>query len=219
MTEAHVSPELTAAHMHHPGVCVRTCVGCMKKRPSSEMLHIRCVESDALELDWPRPLSVRAERGRGAHLHAQAPCVKQAVRKGLARSFRRPFRLKDTEFTKFLWNRMHQRLWHLLMLALRQGKVEFGLDAAAHAYLSHECSLLILASDASEHMALPWVSGAIVAGRAMVLGTQDTLGGLQHRAVNLNAKVPLLTVKDTHIAQTMTQLNIWANAVRNVEVG
>jgi predicted RNA-binding protein YlxR (DUF448 family) len=77
---------------------VRTCVGCRKRAPASELLRVIAVSrnlSDARNHDGvvifdivPDP--ARRFPGRGAHVHADSDCLAQAVRR---RAFGRALRV------------------------------------------------------------------------------------------------------------------------------
>jgi N utilization substance protein A len=63
---------------------VRTCVGCRKRAPASELVRLVLVQ------DRPTVDARRALPGRGASLHANEVCVRAALAQGgFGRAFRR----------------------------------------------------------------------------------------------------------------------------------
>ncbi|MQA24196.1 MAG: DUF448 domain-containing protein [Micromonosporaceae bacterium] len=67
---------------------VRTCVGCRKRAPASELLRVVAVEHESGYRLVPDP--TRRRPGRGAHLHPDPACLAQAERR---RAFGRAFRV------------------------------------------------------------------------------------------------------------------------------
>ena len=72
-------------------VPVRTCIGCRTRAPKSEMVRI-VWDGDAGRLRWDR----QGHRpGRGAWLHATAPCLEKATKR---KAFGRALRLSNVSF-------------------------------------------------------------------------------------------------------------------------
>lgn len=63
---------------------VRTCVGCRRRAPAADLVRV-VARGGAVVPDVPRRLT-----GRGAHLHPDAGCLAQAVRR---RAFPRALRV------------------------------------------------------------------------------------------------------------------------------
>ena len=62
---------------------IRTCIGCRKAVPAAELARLALVDGRVVPWNGRRPA------GRGASIHAQAACVKAAVKAGaFARAFR-----------------------------------------------------------------------------------------------------------------------------------
>jgi predicted RNA-binding protein YlxR (DUF448 family) len=68
-------------------VSTRTCIGCRKRGPASEMVRLsRSAEAGTIAVATPR-----RGPGRGASLHPRANCIEGALRPGvLARAFKQP---------------------------------------------------------------------------------------------------------------------------------
>jgi predicted RNA-binding protein YlxR (DUF448 family) len=72
-----------------PGQPVRTCIGCRKRAPASELLRIVAIEKAAGQFGvLPDP--ARSRPGRGAHLHFDPACLALARRR---RAFERALRV------------------------------------------------------------------------------------------------------------------------------
>ncbi|MFC0096106.1 YlxR family protein [Micromonospora marina] len=69
----------------------RTCVGCRKRAPASELLRIVAVGDEAGHISL-RPDPARRLPGRGANMHPDPACFAQAVRR---RAFGRALRLTE----------------------------------------------------------------------------------------------------------------------------
>jgi predicted RNA-binding protein YlxR (DUF448 family) len=67
---------------------VRTCVGCRKRAPASQLLRVAVPASGPLILT---PDPARRLPGRGAYLHVQPDCLAQALRR---RAFGRALRVE-----------------------------------------------------------------------------------------------------------------------------
>ncbi|MGC4895773.1 YlxR family protein [Micromonospora sp. DT31] len=67
----------------------RTCVGCRKRAPASELLRVVAVDDEAGQTSL-RPDPARRLPGRGANMHPDPACFAQAVRR---RAFGRALRI------------------------------------------------------------------------------------------------------------------------------
>ncbi|RBI97202.1 YlxR family protein [Micromonospora provocatoris] len=67
----------------------RTCVGCRKRAPASELLRVVAIGDEAGQTSL-RPDPARRLPGRGANMHPDPACFAQAVRR---RAFGRALRL------------------------------------------------------------------------------------------------------------------------------
>lgn len=71
-------------------VVVRTCVGCRRRAPASELLRVVVPRSEGSE-NRLIPDPQRRLSGRGAHVHHDTNCLDQAVRK---RAFARALKIE-----------------------------------------------------------------------------------------------------------------------------
>ncbi|QSB13485.1 YlxR family protein [Natronosporangium hydrolyticum] len=71
---------------------VRTCVGCRKRAPASELLRVVAEMDPAGGRFWLVPDPTRSRPGRGAHLHPDPACLALAQRR---RAFGRALRLSS----------------------------------------------------------------------------------------------------------------------------
>ena len=70
---------------------IRTCIGCRKAVPAVELVRLALVDGRVVVV----PRGGRRPCGRGASIHAQATCVRAALKAGaFARAFRT--RIEDT---------------------------------------------------------------------------------------------------------------------------
>ncbi len=68
------------------GVPIRTCVGCRRKLPQSDLLRVVMDDRGSI-----RPATVPRRQGRGAYVCPDVDCMERARRvKGFDRAFRRP---------------------------------------------------------------------------------------------------------------------------------
>ena len=67
---------------------IRTCIGCRKAVPAAELVRLALVGGRVVVI----PRQRRRPGGRGASIHAQATCVRAALKAGaFARAFRTRF--------------------------------------------------------------------------------------------------------------------------------
>ena len=86
MADRHTPPKVEPAHTALP---VRTCIGCRKRVPASELLRFVAIELSAGQFSAV-PDPARRRPGRGAHLHPDPACLALAERR---RAFGRALRL------------------------------------------------------------------------------------------------------------------------------
>lgn len=183
MTEPHeTKPVSRAAHE-------RTCVGCGEHAPPGEMVRLVLGPSGEIAVD-----AAGGGFGRGAHVHARAACLAQAVSRGLLRATKgkaqsvsvavkeggeiaasEPSPLSAAALAQAIQDAMARRIAGLLASAVRVRHARIGADAVTGAWHAGEAALVVVATDAAATRDLTAVREAISAGVAVAWGSKQSL--------------------------------------------
>jgi predicted RNA-binding protein YlxR (DUF448 family) len=174
----------------------RTCVGCGKRDEPFAMVRLTAAGGEVL-------FDERSPRGRGAHLHPLAACIRRAPR-GLVRAFKGDVRVQSGQLGERLVAFCERRMVGLLLAARRRRALAIGTEAATLA-MREGAHLALVAVDAGSVCRRAEVEDAIAAGRAIAWKTKSELGDL----LGVEA-VALCAVRDPRIA---TELSLMRSAV------
>jgi predicted RNA-binding protein YlxR (DUF448 family) len=119
--------------------------------------------------------------GRGAWVHAAPDCIRLAVPRGLAGSFRSAVRTEPAAFRAALRAAAERRVAGLLTAARRAGKLVAGSTAVQQALAAGSVERILVATDARAAVEAPLVAQAIAQGRASAWGDKALLGELTER--------------------------------------
>jgi len=172
----------------------RTCVGCRTATDPEQIVRLILAPDGAVVPDLGR----RAH-GRGAWVHPRPDCLRDAVRRGLARSFGAPVTTSLEELLALLRAAADRRAAALLSSAWRARRLELGADAVAAALAERAAVLVVVAADARAAAETPGLDGAIAAGLARVWGTKADLG----RAVG-REEVGVVAVLDAGLGRALS---------------
>src|SRR4051794_26284236 len=150
---------------------LRTCVACRELGSPAELVRVVVAPDGELVPD----LSGSAF-GRGAWLHAEPRCIKQAVPRGLARSLKTEVSGDAASFLALLTAQASRRVLALVGSAFRARKAAAGSTAVRDAAAAGGVRLLLIASDARAAAETGWVDALVVAGKARVFGSKEILG-------------------------------------------
>ena len=149
----------------------RTCVGCGARDAREATLRL-VVDDGRVVASLPPDIANEApRRGRGAHIHPRAACLKRAP-KGLARAFRRQIDVRAESLAKDVAARAKNAIASSLESAAALGAIATFDGSLA------EDEILGVASDAPEVLRLAGVENVITKGKAFVLASKAELGRL-----------------------------------------
>lgn len=177
----------------------RTCTGCGGEAARDEL--IRCVLLESQD-DTPAQVIVDLRgtlEGRGAWVHPRRACFEQAVRRGLARSFRQRVQASAEALLEQLQLQATRRVQGLLLSARARGGLVFGLDKVKqHA---GRAALVLVGEDAraltKDRMVQQWAQS----GKVTLWSTKQEYGHLLGRG-----EVGILAVLDATIATAITRM-------------
>jgi uncharacterized protein len=149
----------------------RTCAGCRKQAAPEQLLRVVRGPDGQIVPDL-----AQGAFGRGAWVHADARCLARAAPRGLAASFRAPVATSAGELHALLLAAADQRIWGLIGLARRAGKLALGTTAVEQALKNQAAELLLVATDARAATASAWLEPEVRRGRAAAYGTKAELG-------------------------------------------
>jgi predicted RNA-binding protein YlxR (DUF448 family)/ribosomal protein L30E len=149
----------------------RTCAGCRKAAAPAQLLRVVRGPDGSLVPDL-----AQGAFGRGAWVHADVRCIERAAPRGFAASFKAPVATGAAELHAALQSAADQRVWSLIGLARRAGKLALGAKAVEHACKSEAAELLVVATDARAAGEGAWLESAVRSGRAAAYGTKVELG-------------------------------------------
>ncbi|HEY2406715.1 MAG TPA: DUF448 domain-containing protein [Polyangiaceae bacterium] len=150
---------------------LRTCVGCRELGAPAEFVRVVAAPDGELIPD----LSGSAF-GRGAWVHADARCIKQAVPRGFARTLKANITANPASFLALLRAQAERRALSLIGSAFRARKAAAGSTAVRDAAAAGTVRLLVVASDARAAAETAWVDALVVAGRARAFANKEILG-------------------------------------------
>jgi len=156
----------------------RTCIGCRGVFPKDEVVRIVSGPAGPV-IDYREKLP-----GRAAYVCPRPECIRAALAKGqLARALRGPVpQQTEEQFLSVLIAAVREKLFSLLSMAVKAGKLVSGFSAVDDALRKGTVALLIFADDISdgtrEKIELHAGGGAI---RQVTLSTKGELGSLVGR--------------------------------------
>jgi predicted RNA-binding protein YlxR (DUF448 family)/ribosomal protein L30E len=172
----------------------RTCVGCRQATDPETVIRWVLAPDGTVVPDL-----ARRAHGRGAWVHPRPECLRDAARRGLARSFRSPVRTSHAELVSLLRVAAERRVSGLLAAAYRARKMEIGSDAVAEALDRRAAELVIVACDARAAAETRAVRGAVAAGLVRAWGNKEAVGRACGRA-----EVGVVAVLDAGLAQALS---------------
>ncbi len=172
----------------------RTCVGCRVATDPEDVVRLVLAPDGSVVPDLGR----RAQ-GRGAWVHPRPDCLRDAARRGLARSFGAPVVTSPELLVALLRGAAERRVTALLSSAWRARRTELGADAVAAALAAGTAELVVVAADARAAAETPGLDAAIAAGLVRVWGTKAEIG----RAVG-RAEVGVLAVQDAGLGRALS---------------
>ncbi len=181
----------------------RTCVGCGKKGPPSEMVRLVLGPEGEIAADL-----AGGAFGRGAHVHPSEPCLAKAVRGGLSKTFRQKVECALPELALAIAVGAKTRARGLLLGASRARLLVAGADLAEGALEASPKAVLVVAADAARPTGRPRFHQAVADGRAVVLGTKRELGSVLGQE-----EVAFCTVTDEKVARELARLACALGAV------
>ncbi len=147
--------------------------------------------------------------GRGAHVHAELPCLRAAASRGLLRAARGEVWLAGEKVTSeslalAVKDAFERRVVGLLTAARRAKKLEVGSEACLSCLRQGRASLVVLAGDAAAAAELSEVRRAREQGLVIVWGNKASLA---HDALGQtrDAGVAIVAVSDSRIAAALRQ--------------
>lgn len=161
----------------------RTCVGCRRPERQETLVRVALGPGGVLAVDHPRRLG-----GRGAYVHADGRCVRQAMRRGaLSRALKSAVATSEAELLEAMRQRFVQRVTSLLAAARKSGKAEAGACAVVAAVRDGRAELVVLAADSSagreEVQAAVRARAGQAVPRVVELGKKEDLGAIWGREV------------------------------------
>lgn len=151
----------------------RTCAGCGKHAAPETLVRLVLGPQDEVAVDFGR-----SSFGRGAHVHASAPCVTKASRGGLAKSFKTKVASSPEAIGRQIVEGADRRIEGLLGGAKRGKLVAVGADAVREALREGKAALVVVAADAAAAAVLPEVQRAVASGKAIAWNEKARLGAL-----------------------------------------
>lgn len=152
---------------------VRTCVGCGKNAAPEGLIRVVVGPEGDLHPDL-----AGGAFGRGAWVHPSSECLRRAVPRGFARSFKCEITTGFEPLAESIAAAAQQRVGSLLMIARRAGQLALGSTAVEVAAKADTAALFVVATDARAAAEAPWVTAAVAEGRAVSWGTKESLGDL-----------------------------------------
>lgn len=160
----------------------RTCAGCGESTTADALVRVVLDQGEQAEVTAQgHALAVDlgdSRFGRGAHVHATAPCLAKAFKGGFARVFKCKVVGSVDSFGAQLVSAADRRIEGLLVGARRAKHVVSGADIVRETLRNETCELLVVARDAAAATRLPEIEQAIAAGRAIAWSNKQTLGAL-----------------------------------------
>jgi len=172
----------------------RTCVGCRTATDPEQVVRLVLAPDGSVVPDLGR-----SAQGRGAWVHPRPDCLRDAARRGLARSFGAPVATSPEQLVALLRGAAARRVTALLSSAWRARKAELGADAVAAALAAGTAVLVVVAADARAAAETPGLDAAIAAGLVRVWGTKADIG----RAVG-RAEVGVVAVQDAGLGRALS---------------
>ncbi|HHM23465.1 MAG TPA: DUF448 domain-containing protein [Bacteroidetes bacterium] len=131
------------ANSHIP---MRTCLGCLQKRPKFGMVRIAYKNGRILRVD-----PEQTHPGRGFYLCPAPECVREFFRKKRYRKVRVSLTQEEREMLERELGDMIQqdKVYSLVGLARKAGKAVFGQEAVERAIKQRQARLVLLATDAA----------------------------------------------------------------------
>ena len=177
---------------------IRTCVVCGKKRFKFSLVRLVRAASGEIAID-----PAQTESGRGAYLCPDRECVNRLSHGQLARAFRTRIDAEQTHRIRLeLENLLGEtKLFSLVGLAFRAGKVAAGTAAAEEAIQKKKARLLILADDISANTEEKFQRLAKSADIPILrAGTKASWGNIFKRD-----ELGVLVILDSHFAKGILQ--------------
>lgn len=185
---------------------MRTCVGCGEEATQASLVRLVLTE------DAEHPVAVDLVGkafGRGAWVHPVGRCLEGAAKRGLARSFKAPVRVRAEALAELLTVAGGRRLTGLLLAAHRSRKLAVGSDAVTDAVGRGEAHLVWLAEDAAAASRLSSVELMRRAGELVEWGTKARLGAALGRS-----EAAVVAVLDARLASAVRTAVAVASVVR-----
>jgi predicted RNA-binding protein YlxR (DUF448 family)/ribosomal protein L30E len=132
--------------------------------------------------------------GRGAHVHPDPECLKQACKGGLSRSFKTKVVADAGVLADRIVAGCDRRAVGLLLAARGAGVLAIGADATIEA-LENGAKAVVVACDAASVAQKVPIANAVAQGRAVAWGDKGSLGALLGRE-----EVAVCAVRDAGIA-------------------
>jgi predicted RNA-binding protein YlxR (DUF448 family)/ribosomal protein L7Ae-like RNA K-turn-binding protein len=185
-----------------PKRSARTCAGCGRPDEADAMVRLVRGPEGEIAVDI-----AGGAFGRGAHVHAQLPCIAKACKGGLARSFKSPVLADAADVARQIVDGCDRRIAGLVGAARRAGVLAVGADASCEA-LEAGAPLVIVAADAGNVTTRGPIAQAIAEGRAVSWKTKAVLGELLGRA-----EVSVCVVRDRGISSELAKARSVAGSV------
>ncbi len=208
----------------------RTCVGCGAAAPATRVRRassrVRQAEADGapalvrLVIGPDRSLGVDTGAGtfgRGAYVHATAPCLRAAVSRGLPRAARGAVMLGAEPLTAASLARevataYDRRLVALIASARRARRLEVGSEAVSAAERAGRAALVLVAVDAAQAADLSEVRRAVKDNRALPWGTKASLADASVGAGS-GREIGVVAITDSRIALAIKESWLISNAL------
>ena len=216
-----VSPRVTKAKHQ------RQCVGCGKREDATSLVRVVLGPQGEVAVDL-----ANRSIGRGAHVHANAACLKAAASGGLAKSFRCRVTCTAQELSEMLLAAGQRRMDGLLRAAALSRVVVVGrqpVEAALAARwqpgpkaATSVVDLVIVARDAGDVARGKVFDQAIAQGLVVAWGTKRTLGGYLGQGMGHESgfdEVAVAGVCNPKLAHAMGALCRMMDTVENGRVG
>ncbi len=202
---------MTHAESPQPKRSERTCVGCHALGSPGELVRF------VLGPDGSVQPELNKHAGRGAWVHPRPECLRDACRKGFAKSFRAPVTARPETLAALLVSGLVRRSRGLLGAALAARKLAVGASEVKDALALGQARLVVVARDARAAAGSSEVEQAIRAGRARAFATKDELGAITRRN-----ETGVVAVLDAGIAEALEKSIDWASQLASsasAEVG
>lgn len=176
----------------------RSCVGCGLRTTPAEL--VRCILGPDSELIVDL---AGGGFGRGAWVHARESCLRGALSRGFARSFKQRIDCDYQTLTKSLCDAAERRVVGLLRAAQSSRKLVFGSQAVFE--IRDSAKLVLLASDARASAGERFLQDAAAKGRLIVWSSKAWFGDVVGRG-----DVAVLALTDSGLADAVARaLSYW----------